>query len=168
MSIRMKKVKVTKEKKIMMVYEKKVKGFFQDEYQFTSSEEAIPEFYQALAALTVDVAEICEFPEGYEQKIRVRGVSFSYGGENETLGATISASLHLRYSNSDLNINTPHKIEDYYNGISGDEFQLLPEECVKRLYEVIQQCEEYIQGRRAQGNLFEAQEGSPLGKAAGM
>ena len=154
--MRIKKVKVTKENKIMMVYEvRNQKGIFTDEYSFTCSEEARPEFYAALKDLAQDVLDMCELPADYIDRIRVRGVSFSYGGENDTLGATISASMELKNSYPDLNINTPHKAAEMYcPDTPEDEKQLLNEDCVERLETLIEECKTYIKGDRAQGTLF--------------
>ena len=153
--LRIRKVKLTKEKKIMMVYEKKVSMFW-DEYQFTSSEDAMPDFYNALFALREHVVEMCELPDSYLDRITVKGVSYSYGGEEEVMGATISASMKLNKSNCDLNVNTPHKSsEPYAKDCPEDENQLLSYECVECLNALANECESYINGKRAQGNLFE-------------
>lgn len=154
--LRIKKVKLTKEKKIMMLYEKQVTSYSWDEYQFTCSEEAMPTFYKALSDLNEHVIEMCELPESYIDRITVKGVSYSYGGENETMGATISASMRLNNANCDLNINTPHKASEPYNeGGQEDENQLLSGDCVDCLNVLAAECEEYINGKRAQGNLFD-------------
>lgn len=79
MTIRMKKIKVTSDNKIMMMYEKQVRENW-DEYSFTSSEKAKPSFYEAITKLAPHVIELCELPDGYLERVTVRGVSFSYGG----------------------------------------------------------------------------------------
>jgi hypothetical protein len=154
--LRIKKVKVTKEQKIMMVYEmRNKKGIFADEYSFTCSEEARPEFYAALKDMAQDVLEMCELPENYMDRITVRGVSFSYGGENDTLGATISAAMELKNSYPNLNINTPHKAAEMYcPDTPDDEMQLLSGDCFERLEILLKECEKYVKGERAQGSLF--------------
>lgn len=51
--MRIKKVKITKENKIMMVYEQEAKMGGWDEYAFTCSEEARPEFYEVMGGDSV-------------------------------------------------------------------------------------------------------------------
>ncbi len=61
--MRIKKVKVTKYNQIHMIY---TQGKYnQDEYSFTCSEKARPEFYEAMSALAEYVIDMCELPEDY-------------------------------------------------------------------------------------------------------
>lgn len=153
--LRIKKVKITKESKISMVYEKRTKNGSWDEYSFTCSEAARPEFYTAVSNLAKHVIEMCELPESYLNRITVRGVSFSYSGEAEVMGATISAQMKLEHSYPDLNINTPHKASAPYSEYSEpDEMQLLSDDCIMDLEELQHECKLYIKGDRAQGSLF--------------
>jgi len=157
MQSRIKKVKLTKDEKIHMAYEKRTKtGIGWDEYSFTCSDAPRPEFYTAMQALATHVVEMCELPEDYVSRIQVRGVSFSYGGEKEVMGATISAQMKLYDSNCDLNLNTPHKASESYSDMPADEMQLLSDECVEALYTLCNECDLYIGGERAQGQLFKA------------
>lgn len=154
--MRIKKAKITAEKKILMVYEKRSKSGAWDEYSFTCSEEARPEFYNAMNGLAVHVIEMCELPQDYLSKITVKGVSFSYGGDAEVMGATISASMSLENSYSNLNLNTPHKASEMYSDSPPDEMQLLSDKCVENLETLQKECETYINGDRAQTALFVA------------
>lgn len=154
--MRIKKVKITSEKKIAMVYEQENKNGTWDEYSFSCSDQARPEFYEAMRGLAPHVTEMCELPESYLDRIGVRGVSFSYGGEAEVMGATISAQMKLFNSNCDLNLNTPHKASDSYNEGPADDAQLLTEDCITALEKLQEECQYYIAGDRAQGSLFSA------------
>lgn len=151
---RIKKAKVTTEGKIALVFDQKAKEGGWDEYSMTCSELPRPEFHTAMQALAVHVVEMCELPEEYLERIKVRGVSFSYGGEAEVMGATISAEMLLNMSTVNLNLNTPHKASDFYSENGGDERQLLSGDCVDALLALQRECEEYIKGNRAQTNLF--------------
>ena len=153
--MRIKKAKVTKENKVLMVYEQHSKTGGWDEYSFTCSEEARPDFYKAMDILKADVIEMCELPESYLERIRVRGVSFSYGGENDVMGATISAAMELKDSYPNLNINTPHKASQMYSEVPDDDKQLLSSDCIQRLEDLQTECRAYIKGERAQTKLFE-------------
>jgi hypothetical protein len=151
--MRIRKVKITKYNQVIMVYESGSRN--QDEYSFTCSEKARPEFYKALEAMSEFVLDMCELPESYTDRIKVRGVSYSYGGENDTMGATISASMTLEESYQALNLVTPHKASEMYcPDTPDDDKQLLSGDCVEALKKLITECELYIKGDRAQGSLF--------------
>lgn len=151
--MRIKKVKITKYSQIHMIYTQGKHN--QDEYSFTCSEKARPEFYEAMGSLAEHVIDMCELPEDYLERITVRGVSYSYGGENETMGAVISASMKLKESYQPLNLTTPHKASAMYNPETpDDEMQLLTGDCIDALEALQAECEAYIKGDRAQGSLF--------------
>lgn len=154
--MKIKKVKLTKENKIHIAYEQRSKDpRFYDEFSFTCSEMARPEFYAALKELAMHVVYMCELPLVFVSKIKVRGVSFSYAGENDTMGATISAAMKLENSYPELNLNTPHKAEEMYNADTPpDDMQLLSDACINALKELQEECVLYVKGDRAQGNLF--------------
>lgn len=153
--IRLKKVKVTNDNKIMMVYEKQSKTGAWDEYSFSCSEQARPEFYKAIKALAPHVIEMCELPDDYLSRIDVKGASFSYGGMDEVMGATISAAMELNDSYCNLNLNTPHKASGSYSEGPADEMQLLSDKCIKALDCLCEEAQLYIDGDRAQGKLFD-------------
>lgn len=152
--MRIKKAKITSDNKIAIVYEQRSKTGAWDEYSFTCSEDARPEFYAALKALAPHVVDMCELPETYLDRINVRGVSFSYGGEKEVMGATISGQMKLNYSNCNLNLNTPHKASESYSDTPADEMQLLSGDCIDALGALCEEVELYIGGERAQARLF--------------
>lgn len=155
-SIRIKKVKVTSDNKIKVIYEQRNKtndGW--DEYSFTCSDPPRPEFYKALNALAPHVIEMCELPEDYVDRIKVRGVTFDYSGQNEVMGAVIIAQMELDKSYTKLNLNTPHKARAPYSEFSPpDPMQLLSDECIQALENLCDEVELYIKGERAQMNLF--------------
>ena len=152
--MRIKKFKITKEQKVYLMYQIKSAAGSWNKYSITCAEEAHPALYNALGSLTKYVVELCELPKNYISRIKVKGVSFSYGGENDTMGATIISTMSLENSNTSLNLITPHKIEAFYSGDSGDPKQLLPDECMDALHKLIQECDEYIKGHRAQGEPY--------------
>ena len=150
---RIRKVKLTKEDKIMIVFEQAA-GDQWDEYSLTCSEKALPSFYAAIQALAPHVIEMCELPQDYAERIIIRGVSVSYGGEAEVMGATITAQMALMKSNCPLSLNTPHKASDSYSGGDADLNQLLSRDCIMALRTLYAECDRYIDGERAQGKLF--------------
>jgi len=143
-------VRITKENKVSIQYHVKNNSSW-DEFSMTSCDAPLQSFINALDSLKEEVVKMCEFPEKDKDSIIVRGVTYSYGGDNETMGATIIAQKKLLRSNSNLNINTPHKASDYYSGgDNGDPNQLLSHECVGALNDVMDECEKYINGERQQ------------------
>lgn len=154
--MRFKKIKITSDKKISIIYEQQSKNGFYDEYSMTCSEEARPEFYKAMNGLAVFVIDMCELPKEYLERITIRGVSFSYGGDKEVMGATISAGMRLDNSYSGLNLNTPHKASDSYSDNDPDPMQVLDDKCVEALDRLCEEAELYVDGDRAQMQLFGA------------
>ena len=152
--MRFNKIKMTKEGKIQMEYEVENSKGGRDQFSFSCSDEPKPSFIKALNDLAQDALSMCELPNDYLSRIRISGVSLSYGGENETMGAVIIAQMILHKSNVALNLNTPHKIEEFY-GETGGESQLLSEACVGRIHALIDEAEDYVKGIRAQANLFD-------------
>lgn len=154
--MRIKKIKITKTDKINIEYEKfNETANTWDEYSLTCADAPRPELKQALHDLNVHVIDICELPEHYVCRIMVTGVSFSYGGENEVMGATIISQMQLLSSNCNLNLNTPHKASDSYNDeFEADPDQLLSDDCVDALDLLCDEVELYIKGERAQTTLF--------------
>ena len=125
-----------------------------DQFSLACLDEPKPEFQVALQALSKDVIEMCEFPEDYQKRIMVTGVSFSYGGGDEIMGATIISQMALNRSNVNLNLNTPHKPSEPYSE-GGDASQCLSEDCIEHLTYLMLEAEDYVKGKRAQGELFE-------------
>lgn len=153
--MRIKKIKITAEGKVQVSYEQRNQFGGWDEYSFSCSEEPRPELHTALTALAPHVIDMCELPEDYLSRVIVRGVSFSYGGENEVMGATIIAQMHLQNSYAKLNMNTPHKASEPYSENSPlDAKQLLSDECIQALDDLCNEIELYINGQRAQQTLF--------------
>ena len=124
-----------------------------DQLFLACSDEPRPEFMSALQALSEDVIEMCELPEDYRTRIIVTGVSLSYATDDEIPGATTISQMVLKKSNVNLNINTPFKPFQPYSE-DGDRAQCLSEDCVQRLEDLMSEAESYVNGIRAQGELF--------------
>jgi hypothetical protein len=153
---RMKKIKITKERKIHIVFEKWVKDTW-DEYSITCCERAKPSFYTTMAKLIVQMRDLCELPDGYETKLQVKSVSFSYAGDDEVMGAVLTGTMELTKSNCPLNLNTPYKPSmPYSEGM--DEDTCLPDECVEILWKLCAEAQDYIDGEREQLKLFKENE----------
>jgi hypothetical protein len=133
------------------------KGQDRDELSIDSCDKPAPTFHEALQALAGDVVEMCELPPDSINRIIVKGVSLSYGGEKDVMGCTITATMKLMKSNAPLNLNTPHKAEDFY-AKTGDPKQLLDPDCVRRIKKLIFQAENFVSGERAQLDAFAGKE----------
>lgn len=149
--IRIKKVRFTKDEKIILEYEKSTEEGY-DQYRFTSEDPAAPSFYDAMAALKVHATELCELPESYVKRLTMRSVSYTYKGDDEIMGATMAAVMELHHSNSVIALNTPHKPSRPYDPNATEPYgdKALSESCVKALWELARQAELYIDGERGQ------------------
>lgn len=155
MSIRIKKFKFTKVDRVSINYDsynKKAETW--DEYSLICADEPRPDLRLALSRLAIHVVDMCELPFNYENRIKVNGVTFSYGGDDEVMGAVIVSQMELDNSNCSLNLNTPHKASDSYNQGEADPKQLLSDDCIEALNYLCEELELYINGDRAQLSLF--------------
>lgn len=151
---RITRFKFNKAGKVRVEYEVARGGEDWDEYGFTSKDKPTPELQNKVTEFRKYVNDICELNLNDDQmhRLEVRGFSFSFAGEKEVMGCTITAIKKLHKSNSPLIINTPHKIEDYY-AEQGDPNQLMPDGMADDLRELIELIEKYIDGERAQEEL---------------
>ena len=152
---RITKVKVTKEKKVNIEYQVAGKNAIWDDFAFTCSDEALPEFYQAIKNLGIHVLDLCELPPEYFDRIIVKGVSVAYTTDG-VMGATIIAAMQLFRSNCPLNLNTPYKPSEAYGDQPAPVDALLSPMCVTDLKTLCNECIKYIAGYRAQTDLFKS------------
>lgn len=126
-----------------------------DEFILNCVDKPLPAFELAMLGLRKHVLEICEMQVDDTEimKVKVKGVSFSYSGD-DVMGATISASKTLASSNAPLIINTPHKFDQPHNENQGTEM-CLSDDCVSVLVELLEQAEKYLDGERAQLEMFD-------------
>lgn len=147
------KIKLGKESKVHIEYRierSTEKGEDFDLFTLDCIDKPLPEFELAMMELRKHVLDICEMPMDDLEvlKVTVKGVSFSYSGEENIMGATIIATKKLNKSNA-LMINTPHKFAEPHNEGQSAEM-CLSEQCVEVLEELIKQAEKYLDGERAQ------------------
>jgi len=159
MSRQITKVKLGKDSKIRIEYriERIVKDNRDyDEFALNCVDKPLPEFELAFLKLRKHVLEICELPVDDTEiaKIIVKGISFSYSGENDVMGVTITASRTLAKSNAPLIVNTPHKFDKPHNENQGTEM-CLTDDCYAALAELLEQTEKYLDGERAQLEMFD-------------
>ena len=146
-----------KNKKMKIEYEKKNAAGGYDYFTMVCEDEPRPEYERAIEKLNPFVTELCELPGELNSRITVRSVSFSFGGDAGIMGAVLSATMTLKKSNGVLMLNTPHKPSAHYNPMpmaSGDDSALLPDRCVDILKTLQEECAKYVEGDRAQGDMF--------------
>lgn len=150
MGIRFTKIKL-KEQKIFIVwekYEESTKAW--DEYSLRCADPALPSLYEAMKKLDHHIAVICELPTTCEETIEATGVSFTYGEDGR--GCVITGKKLLKSNPAPMNLNTPYKVEDPQEGM---EDYALSRECIDALRELEDEAFAYINGKRAQGNMFQ-------------
>lgn len=140
-------------KRIFLNYETLRDSSEPDKFQFESSEKPSPSFNEALQRLKWHIGDICELETKYIHSIEVRSVSFSYGGENDTMGATITGLKTLGTANAPLVINTPHLPTEDYSGNNPAAFTLSVS-CIKDIGLLIDEANKYLEGEREQESMF--------------
>lgn len=142
------------DEKIFVEYLRQRNGHF-DVVKLLSSEQAAPEFYEALEALIPAVCELLELPGGnFEERITPLSVSFKYDAAG-TMGAVITSALHMPDADVDVAINTPFRRCWTSNDEAGVFFTSATAE---DLWNLEQEARRYISGQRAQMDLFGANE----------
>lgn len=140
------------EKKVRIEYQRtRDDGNEADEYTLLSVDRPTEAFVVALNALTDDVVAICELEPHQGAQIDVRGVSLTW--TDGILGACITALKRLTTANAPLVLNTPHLPSQPYSEGNPNE-PVLPAETVVRLEALMAEAQKYVDGERAQANLF--------------
>jgi len=141
--------------KLEISYTKKDATYF-SEHSAKFEEPARPELEQALKNLTIPMLYELELPETMAARFKPYGVTFKFNQSKE-ICAIISAKLLCR-TKKETTINTPPlKAKD------------MTESMLKAICGVYNEGIRYLQGERAQGNLFawaneESMIESPSGK----
>lgn len=125
-----------------------------DELELSCVEAPGHDLLAALRALRDHVAQICELSKPYCADLEIRGASFSYGGDDRVMGATITALKKLRQANAPLVINTPHLASRPYSDNEDGNDKLLPDETTTALECLMDAALRYVDGQRAQHDLF--------------
>lgn len=120
-----------------------------DRYTIECTDKPRPEFREALAALVDDVVELCEFSENEKKSLIVYGVTWTYS-DKKGEQAVILAKKNLLNSMTLMRLTTPKKAYDGENM-----FDTLKKETVEKLDNLKEECMRYIDGDRAQMNLFD-------------
>jgi hypothetical protein len=105
------------------------------------------------------VREILEWPGNlYSNHMTVTGVSWSVSENTGVEGAVISAQASLKGCNSPFCFNTPFLPFDLYNEENENQ-PVMPDGAQDALAALRAEVQAYIDGKRAQGDLFEQNSG---------
>ena len=122
-----------------------------ESFTFKSYDEPVQTFKDALQGLCPYLTGFCELPKDYASKIKVRGISASYGDHDDGRkipGVIISGVMQYKKSHGVLPLNTPFKQSEFLKESGGDESKLLGEECFEVIETLFQEAERYIKGER--------------------
>ena len=146
-------------KRVKVAYEIVRKAGEPDEFNLNCSDPPHPSLLASLAALKDAVREICGLPAPWCQGLLIRGVSFSWAGDDNMMGATITALKPLTTANAPLVINTPHLPAEPYSKSEGAKPPLLPDCAVGALDLLRAAAFDYVDGKRAQVEIFAGEAG---------
>lgn len=141
------------EGKLTIDYRNKVGETTQDT-EITSTERALPSFYDTINLLCPHVVKMCELPDGWKENISI--VSVTFKRDDDLFGVTITAAKTIRASNSPFLIHTPFATEKSPES----EASGIPAAMLRTLRQLEKEAEKFVQGHRAQGKLDFVQGGT--------
>ena len=114
-----------------------------------------PDLDAAFDDIAPHVREILEWPSNlYSNHMTVTGVSWSESENTGVEGAVISAQASLEGCNSPFCFNTPFLPFELYNE-ENESQPMMPDGAQDALVALRAEVQAYIDGKRAQGNLFD-------------
>lgn len=151
------KVKLVKDG-IRINYEKYRESYW-DTLQLTSEEKAAPEFYNAFQYLGSHIANIMSFTgEIMEHRIIPNEVVLAYSSSGE-LSVKFGFNLYLPLSGEYVSVMTPALKEPpstMKNPTGAEHTDFLANQTWEAVQHLLDETEKYINGSRAQMNLFES------------
>jgi hypothetical protein len=124
---------------------------------FKCNDEMHPDFQMCFTKLIPVVYQILQLPEEWRAgEMRVTGVSFSHSESTEVDGAVITGLVNLSTSNSPFSFNTPHLPFDQYSEKGNS--PTMNFDAVNKLEHLKEEALAYMNGKRAQADLFDAAE----------
>lgn len=121
-----------------------------EDLSVNSTENALPEFHEALDALASLTCEVCAWSPEYSENMRVMGVAMGEQGEAETV--SILAQKSLVDAGKALNIATPPRLLSHPTE-PGSYTPPLTDKQAELVYALIEAAKDYAKGNRAQGEL---------------
>jgi len=150
--------KVSYKNEIMEVHYSILKeGGKEDFHTVRSGDQPLPSFRNLLLKLRKSVVSILELPDNDEEvkKITVNQVSFDYTGEDNIMGAVISARRKLTHCSGVMALNTPHKfVKTTSKSGKGNSSLVFDKPVSDMLDELQEEAIKYVEGERSQTELF--------------
>ena len=130
-----------------------------DGHALTSADPPRPELIEYMKKMGKHIVGICEMQESDINKVEAHSISMSYGEDGS--GIVISGIKELEHNASPLCINTPYKPEFGPEGMEECGMSAELQEDMDKLFD---EAFRYINGDRAQQNLFTNQEEQEMEK----
>lgn len=127
-------------------------------HSLTSEDPPLPEFEPALQALAEPCRDLLCLPLPYFEGVKVRGVALSYDSEKR-MGAVVTLLKTVPGANGPFVIHTPL----VRAGDKPGEGQM-SEALFNALQSIYTQADRYVEGKRAQQDLWESDGGEPGGE----
>ena len=123
-------------------------------YVGTYTEPALPEFYEAFKALIPVACNALDLDvDGDGKRIMVYGFVLKYSDDGQ-LSASLQCKFAVPSMSTTCQISTPMKKEPLLAEDNGSKF--FTREELKAVMDAIKCVKDYVQGKRAQGSLFDA------------
>ena len=144
-----KKIKLSRGNGITITASKSSNGKT-SEITLHSEELPAPELLAALEKAGEIAVKICELPK--KSEVKVRGISMSYHGEDQTPAVIITITKELSIGNTSITINTPLKYLE--EGEKIVDSSILEEEEATIIENILEEGKKYLDGVREQTDLF--------------
>lgn len=138
---------------VELTWTSKLDGSGEVVHTLKSTDTPRPEFHAALKALVAPVLEVLELENaGWEDSLSVSGLSINEE-EDGRRGLVCTCRRPLDVANAPLIINTPH-LREFRDDEALKGF--MPDELYSAMEAVEKEAAHYLQGKRAQADLFDA------------
>ncbi len=128
-----------------------------DEFTLKSGDEPRGTLITQLNAMSQHVVDLCELPADYAANIQVIGITVTYS-DDDIQGLGISALRTLENTDQPMVLNTPHFTRDPYSPTAPSDVGVFSGRCAADLDRLEELIFDYVDGDRAQMDLFGYQE----------
>lgn len=136
----------------------------QKEIKLTSSDEPRTEFLEPFVNLQREVRRLLDLPSDYAaEQFAIKKVVWSYSEATGVRGATICCQAKLDCADAPLILNTPHLAFEQMN--EGGNAPVMPRTIIANLNMLEAEALLFMNGKRAQGDLFESEPVRNLAKS---
>lgn len=125
-----------------------------------SFERPRQEFDDALQAFVPEIVQLLELPTAYAEELKVIGLSINYE-EGDRAGLVVTCLKNLAEFNAPLVLNTPHMREPDFDDENPGQ---MSDTVLQLLGRAQGAATRYVEGKREQGDLFEAESEPAAGR----